>query len=117
MVDEENQDENATTEPVAQFAPVSVPLPVSQVSEVLLGEAVLNPPLVIPAEDMPPVQEKSVNVIDTMPLETSAPTPVPGLAGASPIGEPVSPGRPGAGPGSPRVRPPPGGGGPGGAPR
>ena len=75
MVDEENQDENATTEPVAQFAPVSVPLPVSQVSEVLLGEAVLNPPLVIPAEDMPSASEKSVNVIETTPLEANAPAP------------------------------------------
>ena len=97
MADEENQDENATTELAAQTAPVSVPLPVSHATDVLPDEAVLtpppprhsgatpppegttidaaNPPLVIPAEDMPSASEKSVNVIETTPLEANAPAP------------------------------------------
>src|SRR3989338_2483652 len=98
MADEENQDENATTELAAQTAPVSVPLPVSHATDVLPDEAVLtpppprhsgatpppegttidaaNPPLVIPAEDMPSASEKSVNVIETTPLEASEPAPI-----------------------------------------
>jgi len=76
MADEVIKDDNATAAPVAQSAPASVPLPASQVLGALPGEAAVNPPLVIPAEDMPPAPKESVNMVETAPLETSEPAPI-----------------------------------------